>query len=270
MADRINFAFSERPCKRYFDNHRKNAVRIQLHCMKRRAVGNHGTPFVCQICAMEKYILKTIKISERGGKAAERPSLRAATYAEKSTQWENSDGMQDAAHVCGRQCGQTRARLTRKAKNTRLREGQKIRSDGNRKKRIRACAETCLPAAAADNRASRRRARRTRQAWDRRSKGLLKRATRITQPFGTPSEWSGKGCADSRKSARRKRQFPYRRSESRLKKQAAEEAKQRAIHFRNVMGTISGSGKYAAMASDGRRSKHVVSCMRAKGDGRKR
>ena len=155
-----------------------------------------------------KHILKNIKISERGGKAAEWPSLRGATYAEKNTLWRNSDGMQDAAHVCGQQCGQTRAHLTSKAENTRLREGQKSPSDGDRKKCIWACAETCLPAAAADNRASRRRARRTRQTSDRRSNGFLKRATRITPALGTPSERSGKGCADSRKSAPSKRQFP--------------------------------------------------------------
>ena len=67
MADRINFAFSERPCKRFFDNHRNNAVRRQLHYMKRRAVGNHGTPFVCQICAMGKtYFEEYQNIRKRG------------------------------------------------------------------------------------------------------------------------------------------------------------------------------------------------------------
>ena len=73
MADRINFAFSERHCKRSFDNHRKNAVRIQLHCMKRRAVGNHGTPFVCQICAMGKIYFEeyqNIRKRGKGGRTA--------------------------------------------------------------------------------------------------------------------------------------------------------------------------------------------------------
>ncbi len=73
MADRINFAFSERHCKRSFDNHRKNAVRIQLHCIKRRAVGNHGTPFVCQICAMGKIYFEeyqNIRKRGKGGRTA--------------------------------------------------------------------------------------------------------------------------------------------------------------------------------------------------------
>ena len=62
--------------------------------------------------------------------SAERPSLCGATYAEKNTQWENSDGMQDAAHVCGRQCGQTIGKI--QAVATLPEENAKPRTGGQR------------------------------------------------------------------------------------------------------------------------------------------